>query len=220
MNKSIFSALAVVANLSYSKVLLLTLAAGGAYYFMFYNSGAEISERITSTQESIQQEANQRKETEKTLKEEEMMKANVGQTQKKFEEIKDRIPIKFEETDLLSIVNETATKNQLRPGSRVRENNIAIESDGKDTDLVEAFGWKTSFTGSFVSMAQFAIEISKMEKLIRIGNFKIISSSLPSSNSQSGLLQMDTTIIGYRQKIVEEPRVNDQEKDKDKGVKK
>lgn len=214
MNRTLYTALAVVANLSYSRVVLITLAAGAAYYFMLYNSGAEISERITSTQDSIQQEANQRQETEKTLKEEEMMKANVGQTQKKFEEIKDRIPIKFEETDLLSIVNETATKNSLRPGSRVRENNIVIESDGKDTDLVEAFGWKTSFTGSFISLAQFAIEISKMEKLIRIGNFKIIPAAISASNSQSGLLQMDTTIIGYRQKLVEEPRANE------KGAKK
>ena len=209
MNRTIFATLAIVANQSYTRVFLITLAASAAYFFMFYNSGVEISERISSTQESIQQETNQRQETEKTLKEEEMMKANVGQTQKKFEEIKDRIPIKFEETDLLSIVNETATKNQLRPGSRVRENNIAIESDGKDTDLVEAFGWRTSFTGSFVSMAQFAIEISKMEKLIRIGNFKIIPAVMSAANTQSGLLQMDTTIIGYRQKLVEELRRND-----------
>ena len=215
MNRSLFAALAVVANLPYSRVLLITLAASAAYYFMFYNSGIEISERIASTEQAIQAESNQRQETEKTLKEEEMMRANVGQVQKKFEEIKERIPIKFEETDLLSIVNEIATKNRLTPGSRVRENNIAIESDGKDTDLVEAFGWRTSFTGSFINLAQFAIEISKMEKLIRIGNFKIIPAPISGLNSQTGVLQMDTTIIGYRQKLGEDPKASPE-----KGVKK
>lgn len=212
MNRSLFAALAVVANLPYSRVFLITIAASAAYYFMFYNSGAEISERIASTESAIQAETNQRQETEKTLKEEEMMRANVGQVQKKFEEIKERIPIKFEETDLLSIVNEIATKNRLTPGSRVRENNIAIESDGKDTDLVEAFGWRTSFTGSFVNIAQFAIEISKMEKLIRIGNFKIIPAPISGLNSQTGVLQMDTTIIGYRQKLGEETNKTNPEK--------
>lgn len=216
MNRSLFAALAVVANLPYSRILLVTLAASAGYYFMFYNSGAEISERIASTETAIKAEANQRQETEKTLKEEEMMRANVGQVQKKFEEIKERIPIKFEETDLLSIVNEIATKNRLTPGSRFRENNIAIESDGKDTDLVEAFGWRTSFTGSFVNIAQFAIEISKMEKLIRIGNFKIIPAPISGLNSQTGVLQMDTTIIGYRQKLGEETSKVSPEK----GVKK
>ena len=122
MNRTIFATLAIVANQSYTRVFLITLAASAAYFFMFYNSGVEISERISSTQESIQQETNQRQETEKTLKEEEMMKANVGQTQKKFEEIKDRIPIKFEETELLTIVNDLATLNSLRPGARIREN--------------------------------------------------------------------------------------------------
>lgn len=206
MNRSLLSALAVVANLSYSKVFLLTLAASAIYFFMFYNDGAVITEQITAARDSIQAEKLQRDETEKTLKEEEMMKANVGQTQKKFEEIKDRIPIKFEETDLLSIVNEIATRNQLRPGSRVRENNINDDSVGKDrdTDLVEAFGWRTSFTGSFVSMAQFAIEISKMEKLIRIGNFKIVPAPAQTGTMQQGLLQMDTLIIGYRQKLGDE----------------
>ncbi len=206
MNRSLLAALAVVANLPYSRVFLVTIAASAAYYFMLYNDGAEITERLESTRSGIQAEKLQRDETEKTLKEEEMMKANVGQTQKKFEEIKDRIPIKFEETDLLSIVNEVATRNSLRPGSRVRENNINDDSAGKDrdTDLVEAFGWRTSFTGSFVSMAQFAIEISKMEKLIRIGNFKIIPAPVLAGSNQSGLLQMDTLIIGYRQKLGDE----------------
>lgn len=201
MNRSLLAALAVVANLPYSRVFLLTIAASAAYYFMLYNDGAEITERIDSTRAGIQAEKLQRDETEKTLKEEEMMKANVGQTQKKFEEIKDRIPISFEERDLLEIVNDVATRNKLTPGPRVRESNIAIESDGKDTDLVEAFGWRTSFTGSFISMAQFAIDISKLEKLIRIGNFKVIPApATPGSSGRDGQVQMDTTIIGYRQK--------------------
>jgi Tfp pilus assembly protein PilO len=200
MNRSVLAALAVLANLSYSRVVLLTLVASAGYYFVSYNTGDEVIERIASTETEIVAERNRREETQKTLKEEEMMKANVGQTLKKFEEIKDRIPISFEERDLLEIVNQVAKQNSLSPGPRVRENNIAVESDGKDTDLVEAFGWKTTFTGSFISMAQFAIDISKLEKLIRIGNFKIVPAPAIGNGSRSGLLQMDTTIIGYRQK--------------------
>jgi Tfp pilus assembly protein PilO len=200
MNRSVLAALAVLANLSYSRVVLLTLVASAGYYFVSYNTGDEVIERIASTETEIVAERNRREETQKTLKEEEMMKANVGQTLKKFEEIKDRIPISFEERDLLEIVNQVAKQNSLSPGPRVRENNIAVESDGKDTDLVEAFGWKTTFTGSFISMAQFAIDISKLEKLIRIGNFKIVPAPAIGNGSRSGLLQMDTTIIGYRLK--------------------
>lgn len=207
MNRSLLASLAVVANLSYSKVLLATLVAAGVYFFMFYDSGAEIAEKIANTESAIVVERKKKEETVLILKEEEMMKANVGQTQKKFEEIKDRIPIKFEETELLTIVNDLATRNSLRPGVRTRENNIAVENNGKDTDLVEAFGWKTSFTGSFISMAQFAIEISKTEKLIRIGNFKILPApATAAGTSQGGLLQMDTIIIGYRQKLVDDKK--------------
>ena len=200
MNRSVLAVLAILANMSYSRVILITLAASAGYYFTAYNSGSEIIERIANTEKDIVAEKNRREETQKTLKEEEMMKANVGQTLKKFEEIKDRIPISFEERDLLEIVNDVATRNKLTPGPRVRESNIAIESDGKDTDLVEAFGWKTSFTGSFISMAQFAIDISKLEKLIRIGNFKVVPAPSTGNSGRSGMVQMDTTIIGYRQK--------------------
>ena len=202
MNRSVLAVLAVLANLPFSRVIIITLLASAGYYFAGYNTGSEIIDRIANTEKEIIAEKNRREETQKTLKEEEMMKANVGQTQKKFEEIKDRIPISFEERDLLEIVNDVAKRNTLTPGPRVRESNIVIESEGKDTDLVEAFGWKTSFTGSFISMAQFAIDISKLEKLIRIGNFKIVPAPSIGSASRSGLLQMDTTIIGYRQKPV------------------
>lgn len=200
MNRSMLAVLAVLANLPFSRVFIITWVASAGYYFTMYNTGTEIIDRIANTEKEIVIEKNRREETQKTLKEEEMMKANVGQTQKKFEEIKDRIPISFEERDLLEIVNDVAKRNELTPGPRVRESNIAIESDGKDTDLVEAFGWKTSFTGSFISMAQFAIDISKLEKLIRIGNFKIVPAPSSAVGGRAGKLQMDTTIIGYRQK--------------------
>lgn len=200
-NKGLSALLTSIGNLSWSKVFLIGAGITGAYWFMMYDPGTTVIEQIAQTEASIEAEKNKRAETEKILKEEEMMKANVGQTQKKFEEVKNRIPIAFEDTDLLAIVNEVASKNSLRPGTRTRESNIPIKTAGKDTDLVEAFGWRTSFTGSFVNLVQFAIDISELEKVLKIGDFRIIPApGSTSGGTAGGALQMETTVVGFQQK--------------------
>lgn len=202
-NKGLNAILASFGNLAWSRVFLVAVAATAVYYFMFYDPGTTLLAQIDQTRAAIQAETNKRAETEKILKEEEMMKANVGQTQRKFEEVKNRIPIAYEETDLLSDINDVASRNSLRPGTRTRESNILIQAAGKDTDLVEAFGWRTSFTGTFVSLVQFAIDISELEKVLKIGDFRIIPAPNSTSGGVSGgALQMETTVIGYRQKPI------------------
>lgn len=201
MNRGLNGLLAKIGNLEWTKVAGIALVIAAIYYFMFYDPGTAILDQITQTEASITAENNKRAETEKILKEEEMMKANVGQTQRKFEEVRNRIPTSFEETDLLAIVNDIAARNSLRPGTRTRESNIPIKTDGKETDLVEAFGWRTSFTGSFVNLVQFAIDISELEKVIKIGDFRIFPAPNSTSSGMVGAaLQMETTVIGYRQK--------------------
>ena len=85
-----------VASQSMNRIALFSLIAAAIYFFTIYDSGALIEQQIATLKAQVDVETGKKSETEKILKKEEQMRADVALLAKTYEEVKAKIPIEFD----------------------------------------------------------------------------------------------------------------------------
>ncbi|MBC7754835.1 MAG: type 4a pilus biogenesis protein PilO [Moraxellaceae bacterium] len=191
-----------VGSFSLPRVALLAGVLTAIYYFTLYDDGSVIIQGTEAAKQQLVSENAKKIETQKVLKKEQQMKADVELLAKKFEEIKARIPLDFLESDLRTIVDHYSSQNNLkttrtdrRPAPvRANQNNPGIEN------LIEQVPLGYEFEGSYNNIAKFVLEISGLEKLIKIGDFDLAVKS-ESGNKKTKDLVFKANIIGFKQSL-------------------
>lgn len=200
----IMKAIDFIASLSLVKVAVFGLVLTAGYFFLIYDSGAQLNQTIESSKALWEVESNKKIETNKVLKKEQQMKSNVALFVKKFEEIKSKIPIEFTESELREIVTQFANRNNLINKSSSRPTPSYKNTTNKlEDNLIERVELSYTFEGTYSGIAQFVTDLSHTDKVIKIGDF-IISEPPPTSlkrekKSAQKLLIFNATIIGYKQ---------------------
>ncbi len=193
----------IVGGLSLGRVALFAGVLTLTYYATLYDNGESIIQATDAAQVQLESEKLKQVETQKTLKKEQQMKADVELMAKKFEEIKAQIPLDFLESDLRAIVDQHASRNGLkttRTDRRPSPMKVTASNNGNE-NLVEQVALGYEFEGTYNNIAKFVMELSSLEKLIKIGDFELSVRTDYNVKSKTKDLVFKVNIIGFKQSI-------------------
>lgn len=196
----------MIASLDTSRVALGALVIGAIYYFLVFDDGTQITQNIQGLQAQLDVENTKRVETQKILKKEEQMKADVQVFAQKFEEIKANIPVEFTESELRSIVDQFSMENGLSTIKTGRPQSFQ-QNDPNQPKLVDQVRLSYTFQGSYSQIVNFIKQLTSYEKLIKIGDFSLVlapqsgSETTTANKRRSYDLTFDVNIIGFKQSL-------------------
>ncbi|MFN3697116.1 MAG: type 4a pilus biogenesis protein PilO [Pseudobdellovibrio sp.] len=207
-----------IANLAISRIAIVGLFVTGFYYISFYDTGETIINEINALKTQVNDENSKKAETERLLKKEEQMRADVALLAKTYEDVRSKIPLTFDPPELRAIVDQVGSANGL---DVVRfDNNVSGVMNqslvgSEDANLIDQVAVKYELQGNYVQLARFATQLANVQKIIKLEDVIITNAQ---TNSQAGpqrKLKFDATIIGYKQAAL-----MSKESDKDKAVSK
>lgn len=192
----------IIGAMALFRVAFFSAILTAAYYFLFYNSGSTIIEAMETAKSQLVIENNKKIETQKVLKKEQAMKADVELVVKKFEEIKAKIPLEFTESELRSILDKYSTQNYLKTIKSERRANLAPVGSDENQNLIEQVGLNYEFLGNYSSISRFLVELLSLEKVIKVSDFSISKQiNTKPTKSKEQILLFKATIVGYKQSL-------------------
>lgn len=198
--------LKLISELSLGKLAILGLILTGLYFVMYYDSGATLEGRIKTAESSLAQESAKRAETNKILKEESEMKANIVELARKLEVVKSKIPSDFNDNDIILLINQTAAQSgiQVDTLSKITNNtNNSVASNNafaEASKLIEEIPFNISINGSYNRFLDFIDRLAKSDRMVRFKNLSIDKQNL--TNFSSNRISVKGQIVGYRQSSV------------------
>ena len=186
-----------VASQSMNRIALFSLVAAAIYFFTLYDSGALIEQQIAELKVQVEVEIGKKSETEKILKKEEQMRADVALLAKTYEEVKAKIPIEFDASEMRLIVE------QISNGVGVKITKLTNTQDNRtlgpafQQSLVEQVVMDYELQGHYNQILNFITELSKVEKILKVEDFRV--EPIRNGNSPSTALKITTKVIGYKQ---------------------
>lgn len=193
--------LKLFSSLSMARLAIVAVFVTAGYYFMYYDNGYAIEERITAVQGQLDAEKAKRADIEKKMKKEEEMRGNVMQLAANLELVKTKIPNEFSPIEILTIVNRLSEISgvkvaALKPtGPRVSTQKLATGAE-----LIEEVNFDITMTGPFSSIVTFVEALSKETKIIKIRNFVLEKHS--TDLTKEVIIQFVGEIVGYKQTTV------------------
>lgn len=197
--------MAKISTLSVNRIAIFGLLLTMIYYFTMYNNGDVLTGEIQSLQAQITEETAKKVETERVLKKEEEMRADVASLAKTYEAVKSKIPIDFETSELRIIVEQISAATDVKIA---KLNNIdPQQADSPDAsvsideaNLVQKVAINYVFQGTFPQFQAFMTQISAVEKVIKVSNLKIRADD--GTDGPNKFLTIETMLVGYRQAAV------------------
>jgi Tfp pilus assembly protein PilO len=199
------------AEFSIIRVAIFGLVLGVAYFFSIYDSGETILNEMQALKNQIAEEATKKVETEKILKKEEQMRSDVALLAKTYEEVKSKIPIDFESSELRIIIEQVSSATNIKINKlRAIQNPIQPVVQNPENHLVDQVAIEYSFQGDYNQVKNFITQLSQVEKIIKVSDLKI---TLPvaSQNGPLRQLNVDAMILGFKQS----PNIKDKKATKD-----
>jgi Tfp pilus assembly protein PilO len=190
-----------VGNMSLPRVALFAGILTVAYYMMFYDGGETIIQATVAAKLQLESENAKKIETQKVLKKEQQMKADVELLARKFEEIKARIPLDFTESDLRTIVDQYSLQSNLKT-TRTDRRQVQVKinpSNNGNESLIDQVALSYEFEGTYNNISQFVSKISNLEKLIKIGDFELVVRPENPGTKKTKDLLFKVNIIGFKQ---------------------
>lgn len=197
--------MAKVSTLSVNRIAIFGFILTLVYYFTIYNNGDTLVAEIQGLQAQIADETAKKVETERVLKKEEEMRADVASLAKTYEAVKSKIPIDFETSELRIIVEQVSAATDLKiaklSNSDPQQVNSPEASQSADeANLVQKVAINYVFQGSFAQLLNFMTQIGGMEKVIKISELKIKAEN--GSDGPNKNLTVEAVLVGYRQAAV------------------
>ena len=194
-----------VAGQSMNRIALFSLVAAAVYFFTLYDSGATIEQQIVEIKAQVDVETSKKSETEKILKKEEQMRADVALLAKTYEEVKAKIPIEFDSSEMRLIVEQISNSVGIKIAKLTNTQDNRTMGPAFQQNLVEQVVMDYELHGHYNQILNFITELSKVEKILKVEDFTI--ETLKASNSPSTQLKMTTKVIGYKQAQPTKPKV-------------
>lgn len=196
--------LKVIAELSLGRLAILGLIVTALYFLMYYDSGASIEQQITSAESVLTQETTKKAETNRILKEESEMKANIVELARKLEVVKSKIPSDFKDNDIILLVNQTASQSgllveTLSKGSDIKNQSATDPGFVEASKLIDEIPFNVQMSGSYNRFLDFIEKLAKSERMVRFKNLTLSKTNL--ARTSSNKLTIKGQIIGYRQSV-------------------
>lgn len=197
--------MAKVSTLSVNRIAIFGFILTMIYYFTIYNNGDALVAEIQGIQAQITEETAKKVETERVLKKEEEMRADVASLAKTYEAVKSKIPIDFETSELRIIVEQVSAATDLKIAKLSNSDPQQVNSPDAtqspdEANLVQKVAINYVFQGSFVQLNNFMTQIGGMEKIIKISELKIKAEN--GTDGPNKNLTVEAVLVGYRQAAV------------------
>ena len=197
--------MAKVSTLSVNRIAIFGFILTMIYFFTIYNNGDALVAEIQGLQAQITEETAKKVETERVLKKEEEMRADVASLAKTYEAVKSKIPIDFETSELRIIVEQVSAATDLKIAKLSNSDPQQVNSpeatqNADEANLVQKVAINYVFQGSFAQLNNFMTQIGGMEKIIKISELKIKAES--GTDGPNKNLTVEAVLVGYRQAAV------------------
>jgi len=176
-----------IAILDIKKVFLMSVLIGGGYYMNFFNAIEPLQAKIQTLDQQITKETERKKDTEKTLQEQDRMRSSVVMLSEQYQTIAKKLPSNLKSFDVIKTIDEFAKvsgvllKNK-QPLSDVKANlydevQVSVDIEGRFKEIADFIFLLTS-TERFGKVKNIEIERKKYKDPIRmkavVVGFKII----------------------------------------------
>lgn len=197
--------MAKVSTLSVNRIAIFGFILTMIYFFTMYNNGDALVAEIQGLQAQITEETAKKVETERVLKKEEEMRADVASLAKTYEAVKSKIPIDFETSELRIIVEQVSAATDLKIAKLSNSDPQQVNSpeatqNADEANLVQKVAINYVFQGSFAQLNNFMTQIGNMEKIIKISELKIKAEN--GTDGPNKNLTVEAVLVGYRQAAV------------------
>lgn len=197
--------MAKVSTLSVNRIAIFGFILTMIYFFTIYNNGDALVAEIQGLQAQIAEETAKKVETERVLKKEEEMRADVASLAKTYEAVKSKIPIDFETSELRIIVEQVSAATDLKIAKLSNSDPQQVNSpeatqSPDEANLVQKVAINYVFQGSFAQLNNFMTQIGGMEKIIKISELKIRAEN--GTDGPNKNLMIEAVLVGYRQAAV------------------
>lgn len=194
--------LKLISELSLGKLAILGVVTTALYFLMYYDSGASLNEKIKTAESTLAQESAKKTETNRILKEENEMKANIVELARKLEVVKSRIPSDFKDNDVILLINQTAQQSglvieTLAKASEVTSSASTDASFAEASKMISEIPFNISINGSYNRFLAFIEYLAKSERMVRFKNLTIDKTNL--TNFSSNRITIKGLVVGYRQ---------------------
>ena len=186
-----------VASQSMNRIALFSLIAAGIYFFTIYDSGAVIEQQVATLKAQVDVETGKKSETEKILKKEEQMRADVALLAKTYEDVKAKIPIEFDASEMRLIVEQVSNSVGVKIAKLTNTQDNRTLGPAFQQSLVEQVVMDYELQGHYNQILNFITELSKVEKILKVEDFKV--EPIRTGNAPSTSLRITTKVIGYKQ---------------------
>lgn len=188
----------LIAQFSMLRVLVFAAIIAVAYFFMYYDGGATFETQITQLNTEVAGEEVKKKETEKTIKREDEMRASLASLARDLQVVKAKLPNEFKDTEMTSIINRTATQAGVNVVSLARKaSSPAGKASTNGAESVEELVFELVINAKFNQLVQFLETLSKEEKIFKIRDFMIERVLGPDPNDAQ--IRFKGDIVGFKQ---------------------
>ena len=188
----------LVSQFSMLRIFIFAVVLTGAYFYMYYDNGAVFEAQITQLNSEVAAEEIQKKETDKTIKREDEMRASLAALARDLQVIKAKLPNEFKDTELTAIINRATVSAGVNVTSISRKQSApTVNSAGSGAESVEELVFDLAVDARFNQFVQFLELLSREEKIIKIRDF-VIDRRVAGSPDDSQI-RFKGNIVGFKQ---------------------
>lgn len=185
--------IAALADLEWTKVLMASLAMAGAYYFMMYDAGDSLNERIKQANDRLATANTKLDQTKKAMAEANRFEAEVRRLDQQFVQITEYMPSTMGPAELTQIVNQSASL------AGVRVNKIEPKGPDVNAGFYESSRISVVINGNFAQILKFLEMISRVPKLLTFDMAKVTGTRVVGPpTAEPPPLTFEGLLVGYR----------------------
>ena len=153
-------------NLDAKKAILIGILLGVVYYFLLFDEGVWIDNRIQSNQNEIQQHAATLSKVEKALEDERRFNQEIQQITSHMNAFLEYFPLKSDKNQLMKIISSKAESNET-----TLVNLKPVEQKAEFPNYPEQ-AFSISVEGSFHQVMGFVSELTQLKRVVDFRDMK------------------------------------------------
>lgn len=153
-------------NLDAKKAILIGVLLGVVYYFLLFDEGVWIDNRIQSNQNEIQQHAATLSKVEKALEDERRFNQEIQQITSHMNAFLEYFPLKSDKNQLMKIISSKAESNET-----TLVNLKPVEQKAEFPNYPEQ-AFSISVEGSFHQVMGFVSELTQLKRVVDFRDMK------------------------------------------------
>lgn len=174
-----------LAILDIKKVFILSLMIGGGYYVNFFNSIEPLENKIQKLDQQINQETERKKDTEKTLQEQDRMRSSVVLLSEQYQTITKKLPSNLRSFDVIKTIDEFSKTS----GVLLKSKQPLPEVKAELYDEVQV---AVDIEGRFKEVAEFTYLLSNTERFGKVRNIEI------ERKNYKDPIKMKAVVVGFK----------------------